>query len=96
MENIHTTFISVLYDVPLHRCTITCFGFLGDSVVKNLPATQEAWVQSLGQTDFLEEEWQPTQVFLPGQSHGQRSLVGYSPQGRKRVQRNLATKPQQP
>ena len=24
-------------------------------------------------------EWQPTPVFLPGKSHGQRSLVGYSP-----------------
>ena len=24
--------------------------------------------------------WQPTPVFLPGESHGQRSLVGYSPQ----------------
>ena len=26
--------------------------------------------------------WQPTPVFLPGKSHGQRSLAGYSPQGR--------------
>ena len=26
-------------------------------------------------------EWQPTAVFLPGKSHGQRSLVGYSPWG---------------
>ena len=28
-------------------------------------------------------EWQPTPVFLPGESHGQRSLVGYSPWGCK-------------
>ena len=28
-------------------------------------------------------EWQPTPVFLPGEFHGQRSLVGYSPQGCK-------------
>ena len=28
-------------------------------------------------------EWQPTPVFLPGESHGQRSLPGYSPWGRK-------------
>ena len=28
-------------------------------------------------------EWQPTPVFLPGESHGQRSLVGYSPLGCK-------------
>ena len=27
--------------------------------------------------------WQPTPVFLPGESHGWRSLVGYSPRGRK-------------
>ena len=26
--------------------------------------------------------WQPTPVFLPGESHGRRSLVGYSPWGR--------------
>ena len=29
----------------------------------------------------LEKEWQPTPVFLPGESHGQRSLIGYSPRG---------------
>ena len=28
-------------------------------------------------------KWQPTPVFLPGESHRQRSLVGYSPCGRK-------------
>ena len=28
-------------------------------------------------------KWQPTPVFLPGEFHGQRSLVGYSPWGRK-------------
>ena len=33
---------------------------------------------------FLEKEWQPTPtVLLPGNSPGQRSLVGYSPWGRK-------------
>ena len=28
-------------------------------------------------------KWQPTPVFWPGESHGWRSLVGYSPQGCK-------------
>ena len=28
-------------------------------------------------------KWQPTPVFLPGESHGQTNLVGYSPQGHK-------------
>jgi len=40
---------------------------------------QEAWVQSLGQEDPLEKEMEPTPVFLPGKSHRQRSLAGYSP-----------------
>ena len=50
-------------------------------LVKNLPAMQETRVQFLGQEDPLERKWQPTPVFLPGESHGQRSLVGYSPWG---------------
>ena len=28
-------------------------------------------------------KWQPTPVFFPGESHGQRSLAGYSPKGHK-------------
>ena len=31
------------------------------------------------------KNWQPTPVFLPGESHGQRSLVGYSPWGHKEL-----------
>ena len=36
-------------------------------------------------------KWQPTLVFLAGESHGQRSLAGYSPWGGKRVGHNLVT-----
>ena len=46
-------------------------------MVKNPPAMQETWVQSMGWEDPL--DFIPTPVFLPGESHGQRSLVGYSP-----------------
>ena len=35
--------------------------------------------------------WQPTPVFLPGESHGQRNLVGYSPQGLKEADRTEGT-----
>ena len=49
--------------------------------VKNLNAMWETWVRSLGKEDPLEKE--PTPVFLPGESHGWRSLVGYSLRGRK-------------
>ena len=31
----------------------------------------------------LQEAWQPSPVFLPSEPHGQRSLVDYSPWGRK-------------
>ena len=55
--------------------------------VKEPPAMQEMqeiWVLSLG-------AWQPTSVLLPGKSHGQRSLVGYSPQGHKESDATEAT-----
>ena len=37
---------------------------------------QEKQVPSLIWEDTQEKEWQPTPVFLPGELHGQRSLVG--------------------
>ena len=49
----------------------------------SLPGMQETQVRSLGQKDPLEKEWQPTPVFLPGEVHGQGSLAGYSPWGRR-------------
>ena len=56
-------------------------------MVKTLPAMQETWVRSLGQEDPLERKWQSTAVFLSGNSHGQRSLVGYSLWNRKELDR---------
>ena len=35
--------------------------------------------RSLGREDPWRRKWQPTLVFLPGESHGRRSLVGTSP-----------------
>ena len=54
--------------------------------VKRLPTMPTMWetrVQSLGRKISWRRKWQPSPVFLPGKSHGQRSLVGYSPSGRK-------------
>ena len=50
---------------------------------KSLPAVWETWVRSLGWEDPLEKEMEPTPVFLPGESHGRRSLGGCSPRGHK-------------
>ena len=45
--------------------------------------TQEMWVQSLGREDPLEEGMATTPALLPGESHRQRRLAGYSPWGHK-------------
>ena len=48
-------------------------------LVKNLGSGVNPWVGKIP----WRRKWQPTPVFVPGESHGQRSLVGYSPRGRK-------------
>ena len=64
-------------------------------MVKNQPAMQEPQetrVQSLGQGRSPGGgHGNPLPVFLPGESHGQRSLVGYSPQGCKESDMTEAT-----
>ena len=54
-------------------------------MVKNLPAVQEIWFQSLGGEDPLEKGMATHSSILAGEFHGQRSLVGYSPRGRKEL-----------
>jgi len=53
--------------------------------VKNPPAMQKTWVRASGQEDSWKREWQPSPGFLSGKSHGQRSLVAYSPWGCKEL-----------
>ena len=48
-------------------------------------------VQSLGWEDPCRQAWQPTPIFLPGEFHGQSSLVGYSPWGCKELDTTEAT-----
>ena len=56
-------------------------------LVKNPPANagdlQKMWARSLGWEDLEKEMATVSSIFFPGKSHGQRSLVGYSPQGHK-------------
>ena len=54
-------------------------------MVKNLPANAGDMNLILAWEDPLGRKWQPTPVFLPGESHGQRSLAGYSPRGHKEL-----------
>ena len=67
-------------------------GFPGGSAVKNLPAMQETQEADVGKIPWR-RKWQTTSVFLPGKSHRQRSLAGYSPWG-LRVRHDLAIKQQ--
>ena len=64
--------------------------FTCGSLIKNLPANAGDVGSILGQDDPWSRKWQPNPVFLPGESHGQGSLAGYSPWG-CRVGNNLAT-----
>ena len=64
-------------------------------VVKNLPANTgdiekrvNLWVQKI----TWSRAWQPTSISLPGESHGQRSLVGYSPEDLTESQRQTQLK----
>ena len=53
-------------------------------MVENLPAMWETQVQSLGWEDLMEKEMATHSSILAWKkSHGQRSLVGYSPRGYK-------------
>ena len=64
-------------------------------VVKNLPANAgrhrrrgfDSWVRKIP----WRRAWQPTPVFLPGESQGQKSLVGYSSWGHKELDMTEAT-----
>ena len=62
-------------------------GCPGVASVKNLPANagdirDVGSIPGSGRFPWR-REWQPTPAFLPGESHGQKSLVGYSPRGHK-------------
>ena len=80
------SYLSVASDIPnkhivalkasLYRASLVA------QTVKRLPAMWETWVRFLGREDPLEKAMAPTPVFLPGKSHGLRSLMGCSPWGR--------------
>ena len=50
-------------------------------MVKRLSTMRETWVPSLDREDPLEKEMAIHPALLPGKSHGQRSLVGYTVHG---------------
>ena len=71
----------ILFDL---RVSTIHWAIVVAEMVKNLSAMQGTQVQSLRHADPLEKTMAPTLVFLCGEFHGQRSLVGCSPCGQKR------------
>ena len=74
--------ISAWHWFPIPFCGLV--GFLGGASSKKSTwqcrrSRLDPWVRKIPRR----RKWQPTPVFLPGKFYGQRSLVGYSPWGRK-------------
>ena len=72
--------------LPLEAYSVSILGFPGALVVKNCCQCRRhkrpefnPWVRK----SPWRRSWKPTPVFFPGESHGQRSLAGYHPWGRK-------------
>ena len=81
----------MIFGKPLCRITfgnLTCLGvkrdFLGgsDGKASAYNAADPGSIPGSGRSSWR-RKWQSTPVLFPGKSHGQRSLVGYSPWGRK-------------
>ena len=54
-------------------------------IIKNLPQIKETQVWTLAWKILWQRKWLFTSAFLPGKSHGQRSLMAYNPCGRKEL-----------
>ena len=77
---------SILFSIaatPIYIPTNLRLGFPGGTRKKPPANTGDMRVRSLGRKIPWRRAWQPSPLSLPGESHGQRSLVGYSPWGRK-------------
>ena len=75
--------LSLLRKMPLMNIYIHLWDSLIAQLVKNCLQCRrpgfDSWVEKIP----WRRKWQHTPVFLPGKSHGQRSLVVYSPWGHK-------------
>ena len=80
------SFEYIWFTMLCFSCLVKWFSFTYTSIwisplaqlLKNHPAMMEICVQTLGWEDMLRGTWQPSPVFLPRESLGQRSLAGYS------------------
>ena len=67
----------------IYRDTYKRRGFFGASGKEPICQCRRCWFDPWVRKILWRRKWQPTPVFLFGESHGQRSLAGYSPWGCK-------------
>ena len=99
---LYTTYISsrLTYVIVFRMYLCVCMYIYMLDGLPWLPSGKESacWCRRpgfiLGLEDALRRKWQPTPVFLPGKSHGQRSPADYSPWNHKRVRHDWVTKQQ--
>ena len=84
-----TVFLMALWQSRASTLTF-CLWSLMAQTVKNWPAMRDTSVGSLVRKIPWRREWLSTPVFLPRESHGQRSLAGYSPWAHKESGRTEA------
>ena len=73
-------FLPLRFFLLFKYISLGLWGFPSGSEVKNPSAMQkpqETWVRSLGQKIPQRRVWHPTPEFLPGESRGQKNLVGH-------------------
>ena len=84
---LHQSHMFVTIDDPIWSNRNYLRGFPGGTVGKESACNVDVgWIPG-SERSPRRKKWQPTAVFLPGKSHGQRSLAGYSPWGCKESDR---------
>ena len=95
MNQPHVYIHSLLFGLPFHsghRSALSRLSYViqyycrsgADSQESACNAGDPGSIPGVGKMPWR-REWQPTLVFLPKEFHGQRSLVGYSPQGHEEL-----------
>ena len=86
LTNLDFKVVLCIHSLSLHSCFQLSKTHGGQSLVaqllKNLSSNEGDAEMGVRKMPWR-RKWQPTPVFLPGKFRGQRSLVGYSPWGRK-------------
>ena len=82
LNSIFVTFLLAMHKSPISSPYIHTS--LVDQMVKNLHAVSPGFDLFVRKT-LWRREWLPIPVFFPGEFHGQRNLVGYSPWGCKEL-----------